>query len=191
MRSLSMLPFRVFAKFHPRLDLNAAPIGTTPVSFTFVQLLCFQSLTHSLPRRRTRILFPFNHFRTLFTATQSVPPASHSETRHSRHHCTSHQSSEATLCVPRTCRPPVTKSSPYLVTSALSCLVFAKSFPCHTSENSPVSPAIATDPKTPLSKSCICHTSETPRGASNVQTFNPQKDSSISATRYYAAIFQM
>src|SRR6266704_2869428 len=39
-----------------------------------------------------------------------------------------------------------------------------KSFPCHTSENSPVSPAIATDPKTHLSKSCICHTSDIPPG---------------------------
>src|SRR6266568_1491639 len=39
-----------------------------------------------------------------------------------------------------------------------------KCFPCHTSENSPVSPTIATDPKTLVSKSCICHTSETPRG---------------------------
>src|SRR6266699_6132299 len=33
---------------------------------------------------------------------------------------------------------------------------------CHTSENSPVSPAIATDPKTHFSKSCICHTSDIP-----------------------------
>src|SRR5260370_16270554 len=40
----------------------------------------------------------------------------------------------------------------------------ANYFPCHTSENSPVSPAIATDPKTPLSNPCICHTCETPRG---------------------------
>src|SRR5207245_5508851 len=40
------------------------------------------------------------------------------------------------------------------------------SFPCHTSENSPVSPIIATDAKTYLSKSCTCHTSETPRGKS-------------------------
>ncbi len=39
-----------------------------------------------------------------------------------------------------------------------------KSFPCQTSENSPVSPTIATDPKTHLSKFCICDTSETPRG---------------------------
>jgi len=35
---------------------------------------------------------------------------------------------------------------------------------CHTSENSPVSPIIATDPKTHLSKSCICHTSDIPPG---------------------------
>src|SRR6266700_2525511 len=33
---------------------------------------------------------------------------------------------------------------------------------CHTSENSPVSPIIATDPKTHFSKSCICHTSDIP-----------------------------
>jgi len=39
-----------------------------------------------------------------------------------------------------------------------------KFFPCHTSENSPVSPILATDPKTYLSKSCTCHTSETPPG---------------------------
>jgi hypothetical protein len=48
---------------------------------------------------------------------------------------------------------------------------FPKFFPCHTSENSPVSPGIATDPKTPFSKSCICHTSETPRG--RFSTFQP------------------
>src|SRR3989475_3672625 len=39
-----------------------------------------------------------------------------------------------------------------------------KSFPCHTSENSPVSPIIATLPKTGVSNPCVCHTSETPRG---------------------------
>ena len=36
------------------------------------------------------------------------------------------------------------------------------SFPCHTSENSLVSPMSATDPKTHVSKPSICHTSETP-----------------------------
>ena len=41
----------------------------------------------------------------------------------------------------------------------------SNSFPCHTSENSPVSPTIATDPKSLLRKSFACHTSETPRGA--------------------------
>jgi hypothetical protein len=46
----------------------------------------------------------------------------------------------------------------------LSYLLFSNSFPCHTSENSPVSPATATDPKTPFSKPFIYHTSETPRG---------------------------
>src|SRR6266478_2576104 len=47
-------------------------------------------------------------------------------------------------------------------------------FPCHTSENSPASPTVATDPKTPHCKSCICHTSETPLGlvAHNIPTSN-------------------
>src|SRR5467141_2830603 len=39
-----------------------------------------------------------------------------------------------------------------------------KSFPCHTSENLPLSPTIATLPKTDLSNPSICHTSETPGG---------------------------
>src|SRR5213080_1640037 len=34
----------------------------------------------------------------------------------------------------------------------------AKSCICHTSENSPVTPIIATDPKTRSRKSCVCHT---------------------------------
>ncbi len=48
----------------------------------------------------------------------------------------------------------------------------SKSFICHTCEISPVSPIIATDPKTPLRKSFVCHTCETPQGVHlNVQTF--------------------
>src|SRR6267154_1507590 len=39
-----------------------------------------------------------------------------------------------------------------------------KSFPCHTSENLPLSPTIATLPKTDLSNPSICHTSEIPWG---------------------------
>jgi hypothetical protein len=42
--------------------------------------------------------------------------------------------------------------------------LFANSFPCHTSENSSVSPIAATDPKTFSHKSFRCHTSETPLG---------------------------
>src|SRR5947208_11145767 len=34
----------------------------------------------------------------------------------------------------------------------------AKSCICHTSEKSPVTPIIATDPKTRSRKSCVCHT---------------------------------
>jgi len=37
-------------------------------------------------------------------------------------------------------------------------------FICHTSANSPVSPSIATLPKTTVSKPNVCHTSETPWG---------------------------
>ncbi len=43
-------------------------------------------------------------------------------------------------------------------------------FRCHRSENSPVSPAIATLPKTPSRKSFPCHTSETPGGHSQAST---------------------
>src|SRR6266566_3885359 len=53
------------------------------------------------------------------------------------------------------------------------CSLSPKSFPCHTSENSPVTPAIATDPKMLLSKSCICHTSETPRGGYSRPSTDP------------------
>jgi hypothetical protein len=58
--------------------------------------------------------------------------------------------------------------SPYTLPSSVS----SKSFACHTSENSPVSPAIATDPKTPLCKSFACHTSETPLGGCYSQQFS-------------------
>src|SRR6266581_8764181 len=57
--------------------------------------------------------------------------------------------------------------------------LFSNSFPCHRSENSPVSLAIATLPETAVSNPCVCHTSETPRGSysqhSNLQlsTFRP------------------
>ena len=40
--------------------------------------------------------------------------------------------------------------------------VSLKFFPCHRFENSPVSPAVATLPKTPYRKSFACRTSETP-----------------------------
>src|SRR5882724_8804868 len=42
---------------------------------------------------------------------------------------------------------------------------FSNSFLCHRSENSPISPAVATLPKAPVSNPCVCHTSETPRGS--------------------------
>src|SRR5260370_9600606 len=43
------------------------------------------------------------------------------------------------------------------------CPLAANSLICHRSEKSPVSPAIATDPKTHVCKPCIYHTSEPPR----------------------------
>src|SRR5438045_4567907 len=47
-----------------------------------------------------------------------------------------------------------------------SCKNAAKSFSCHRSENSPVSPLLATLPKIAVCKSFVCHTSDTPRGPS-------------------------
>ena len=44
---------------------------------------------------------------------------------------------------------------------------------CHTSEISPVSPIIATDPKSPSRKSFVCHTSETPLGVHVAQPTSP------------------
>ena len=66
---------------------------------------------------------------------------------------------------------------------------FPKFFPCHTSENSPVSPGIATDPKTPFSKSCICHTSETPRG--RFSTFQPSAFQHSNDSAIYPLSFQI
>ena len=66
---------------------------------------------------------------------------------------------------------------------------FPKFFSCHTSENSPVSPGIATDPKTPLSKSCICHTSETPRG--RFSTFQPSDFQHSNDSSIYPLSFQI
>src|SRR5205823_4047099 len=40
----------------------------------------------------------------------------------------------------------------------------ANPFPCHTSKKSPVTPIIATLPKTPSRKSFVCHKCETPPG---------------------------
>jgi hypothetical protein len=48
--------------------------------------------------------------------------------------------------------------------------LLSKSFPCHTSEISPVTPLVATDPKIPSCKPFACHTSDTPllpKGALN------------------------
>jgi hypothetical protein len=70
----------------------------------------------------------------------------------------------AKLHARRSSEGTITKSVPYLVTSLPPYLLSSNSFPCHTSENSPVSPSIATLPKTAVPKPNICHTSETPRG---------------------------
>jgi len=64
----------------------------------------------------------------------------------------------------------------------LSTSRFLKFFPCHTSENSSVSPVTATDPKMPSRKPFACHTSETPRGRFSTfqpSTFQHSNDSSI------------
>jgi len=61
--------------------------------------------------------------------------------------------------------------TPYTLPSSVS----RNSFACHPSENSPISPAIATDPITHVSNPFICHTSEIPpvvtQRSSMLQTF--------------------
>ena len=61
----------------------------------------------------------------------------------------------------------------------LSTSRFPKFFPCHTSENSSVSPAIATDPKMPSRKPFACHTSETPRAGSQHSNLQPSNIQTI------------
>src|SRR6184192_2630898 len=53
----------------------------------------------------------------------------------------------------------------------------AKSFSCHRSENSPVSPLLATLPKIAVCKSFVCHTSDTPRGLQLVSRLFPPRHS--------------
>ncbi len=66
---------------------------------------------------------------------------------------------------------------------------------CHTSENSPVSPIIATDPKTHFSKSCICHTSNIPpggaHGLSDARTSTPASVPTIPPTINYPLSFHI
>src|SRR5260370_189389 len=83
---------------------------------------------------------------------------------------------------------------------AKSCSLFGrfspKSFSCHRSENSPVSPTIATLPRTHLSKSSICHTSETPREVvtpnipTNLSTFQTLFDLLIDVVLCFQALQQ-
>ncbi len=83
---------------------------------------------------------------------------------------------------------------------AKSCSLFGpfspKSFSCHRSENSPVSPTIATLPRTHLSKSSICHTSETPREVvtpnipTNLSTFQTLFDLLIDVVLCFKAFEQ-
>src|SRR5260370_30572155 len=67
-----------------------------------------------------------------------------------------------------------------------------KSFPCPRSENSPVSLAVATLPKTRVSNPCVCHTSEPPGGALPLSpplaTHQPRLESS-SFLSYSSALF--
>src|SRR5260370_40291907 len=183
------------AKLHLRRGPNAAPASISPVSFAFVQPLCFQTLTHPLSRRARRISFSSNHFRTLFIATEGVPlplpilgsfsslfaqRVFHNSFPINRF-CTLSKNcrgvpqqfpfwlvpniTEAFIpSAPNTLEAPVPKSVSSLVTSLRPYFLFSNPFPCHTSENSPVSPTIATLPKTRVSNPCVCHTSETPPG---------------------------
>ncbi len=120
------------------------PANLTPTVSTLPR--SFESLT-SYPLRALTIVLPYH----LNSALQpSLPPLQPI----SVYVC--HRSEVAR-------NPKDLPSFPYILTLLLPYLSFFKSLPCHTSENSPVSPPIATDPKMPLSKSFACHTSETPR----------------------------
>src|SRR5260370_20309643 len=58
-------------------------------------------------------------------------------------------------------------------------------FPCHTSENSPVSPTIATLPKTRVSNPCVCHTYDTPLGVSLLRTGLPRNPSAVALVPFW------
>src|SRR6266481_7802628 len=68
-----MLFSPVFAKFQQRLGHQPALPRSNVLSVRLIQAISFQAITHSFGRRLTAIPFPFNHFRTLFTATEGVP----------------------------------------------------------------------------------------------------------------------
>src|SRR5713101_1073702 len=72
-----MLSSRVTFAQHPRSPFASSPINATPASFIFVQPLCFQTLAHSFARRKIRIFFFFNYFRTLFITTGGIRHSSH------------------------------------------------------------------------------------------------------------------
>src|SRR5260370_21437616 len=59
------------------------------------------------------------------------------------------------------------------------------SFPCHTSKNSPVSPTIATLPKTRVSNPCVCHTYNTPPGVSLPRTRLPRNPSAVALVPFW------
>jgi len=63
----------VFAKFQQRLGHQPALPHSNVLSVRLIQTIPFQTVTHSFARRPTAIPFSFNHFRTLFTATEGVP----------------------------------------------------------------------------------------------------------------------
>src|SRR5216684_5924406 len=62
--------------------------------------------------------------------------------------------------------PPRRSLDSFSGLTPIPCPLSPKSFPCHTSAKSPVSPSIATLPKMRVSNPCVCHTYDTPRGAS-------------------------
>ncbi len=79
-------------------------------------------------------------------------------------------------------QPPRSASRAFLFSTfnfKLSTSRFPKFFPCHTSENSSVSPVTATDPKTPSRKPFACHTSETPRAGSQHSNLQPSNIQTI------------
>ena len=81
------------ATLHQRLDHQPTFARSDALSVLFMQAIYFQLLACSSTQRPRSISFSFNHFRTLFIATEGVP---HLPIPHTRRRCTSLSPLDAT-----------------------------------------------------------------------------------------------